>query len=188
MKIIFTVFALFVLSNTYGQKKDSLNEIREVKKYLDSTLDKVEGKMLPGFAAVDVNGKMYTNADFRKAKATFVNVWFISCPPCIAEIPNLNRLYAMMKDSSDVQFFAITMEPESRLKEAIAKYGIHFPVFMTTRKTSDQLTFGRGYPTNLIVDQEGKVRFLASVGSLNPGPEVETYFMEEIEKLRNPKK
>jgi peroxiredoxin len=188
MKIYIIVTAIFLCGNTYGQKSDSLNEIQEVNSVIDSMLGKVQGKMLPGFTAVDLNGKMYTNADLKEAKATFINLWFISCPPCIAEIPNLNRLYGMMKDSSDFQFFAITMEPESKLKDAIAKYDIHFPVLMTTHKTTTLLTFGRGYPTSFIVDKEGKVCSSVSGGSLKPGPELETYFMQEIEKLRNPGK
>ncbi len=43
-----------------------------------------------------------------------------------------------------------------------------------------QLTFGRGYPTNMLVDKEGKIRVVLS-GGLSAGAEF--YWKQEIEKL-----
>ncbi len=45
------------------------------------------------------------------------------------------------------------------------------------------LTFGRGYPTNLILDNEGKVYFILSGGSSNPEPGLELYWKQHIKKL-----
>jgi len=89
----------------------------------------------------------------------------------------------MMKDSSDFQFFAITWESEAHAKEAIKKYDIHVPVLLISPREARQVTFGRGYPTSMVLDRDGKIRSILSGGPLKPGPRFESYWKQEIEKL-----
>jgi len=112
-----------------------------------------------------------------------MNFWFVSCAPCIAEIPNLNRLYDMTKDSPDFHFFAITYEPEANAKEAIRKYDIRFPVLLTSPKEAQRLTYGRGYPTSMVLDREGRIHSILSGGSPNPESDFESYWKQEMDKI-----
>lgn len=184
MKRIFLLLALFVFINASSQVNDSM-EIESMRIRSESQFDSnVIGKVLPDFTAKDMNGKTYTNNTVSNGKVTFVNLWFISCEPCIAEIPNLNRLYDVLKDSLDFQFFAITWEPEIRAKEAIKKYNIRFPVLsLASPREAMQLTFGKGFPTNIILDKQGKIRSIISGGSLSPGTGFESYWKQEMEKV-----
>lgn len=52
----------------------------------------VIGKLAPelGFRMVDSNEKR-TLANF-KGKVVLLNLWATSCPPCLEELPELNRL------------------------------------------------------------------------------------------------
>jgi thiol-disulfide isomerase/thioredoxin len=140
------------------------------------------GKTLPDFTAKDLNGMTYTGSIVRNKKVTFLDFWSLSCAPCLAEIPNLNRLYDMTKDDPDVQFFAVTPEPETLVKEAIKKYDMHFPVLLVPARDIYRLSFGEGYPLNMVLDKNGRVYTLISGGSMSPGPEVEIYWNWEIEK------
>jgi len=82
------------------------------------------------------------------------------------------------------QFFAITWEPEARAKEAIKKYDIHYPVLsLDTPRTGMKLTFGKGFPTNMVLDKEEKIRSFLSGGSLSPGTGFESYWKQEIETV-----
>lgn len=183
MKLIFLPLVVFVFSAANSQVKDSMEEMEMTRLLNESWFENVTGKVLPDFMAKDLNGKSYTNNTVRSRKATFLNFWFVSCAPCIAEIPNLNRLYNMMKDSSDFQFFAITWESEAKAKEAIEKYNIHYPVLLISPNEARQLTFGRGYPTSMVLDKEGKIRSILSGGSSEPVSGFELYWKQEIEKL-----
>jgi peroxiredoxin len=181
---IFLSLALFVFINANSQIKDSLLEIMEKRSLSEEAFaGKLIGNLVPDFTAKDLNGMKYTGKIARNGKITFVNFWYLGCAPCIVEIPNLNRLYLMTKDNSDVQFFSITWEPESHVKEAIKKYDIRFPVLMTSPGDIHQLTFARGYPVNMVLDRKGRVYSFLSGGSLTPGSEFELYWNREIGKI-----
>lgn len=183
MKRIFLSLALFVFIKASSQVNYSMDEIEMSRAMNESVYTNVIGKVLLDFSAKDVNGVTYTNDTIRNGKVTFLNFWFIACAPCIAEIPNLNRLYDITKDSLGFQFFAITWESQEKVKEAIKKYDIRFPVLLTSPKESQQLTFGRGYPTNMVLDRQGKIYSILSGGSTKPDDGFESYWREEIRKV-----
>lgn len=187
IKVIFLFVTSFILINASGQTIDSLSEVALLHKMNEASFGNMQGKALPRFTARDLKGKSYSLNSLKSAKVTFINLWFISCPPCIAEIPNLNRLYESMKDSTEFQFFAITRESELSVKEAIHKYGIRFPVLLTSDSTSFKLTFGNGYPANMVLNSNGEIQFILSGGSLKPTPNWEFYFKREILKILNSK-
>jgi len=182
MKYLILISALFVFISASSQVSDSM-EVETMRSLVLQFNNDAAASVLPDFTAEDLAGKTYTNNIVRNGKVTFINLWFVSCPPCIAEIPNLNRLYDMMKDSPDFQVFAITWESEANAKEAIQKYDIHFPVLLTSGGEALKLTFGRGFPADIVLDKEGKMRSILSGGSLNPGAGFELYWKQEIEKL-----
>lgn len=184
MAKVFLSLTLFVFINGNSQINDSLLAKME-KRRLDEEAfaGKLTGKVVPDFTAKDLNGTTYTGGIVRDGKITFLNFWYVGCAPCIAEMPNLNRLYEMTKDNPDVQFFSITWEPEAHVREAIKKYDIRFPVLLTSPMDIRQLTFARGYPTNMVVDTKGRVYSFLSGGLLTPGPEFEIYWKLQIEKI-----
>jgi peroxiredoxin len=183
MRRLFLFIFQVVFIDASSQAYDSL----EIEGMLatNKALYKIDivGKQLPEFSAKDTNGTSYSLKSIKNSKVTFVNLWFTNCPPCIAEIPGLNRLYSLMKDSLGFQFIAITWDPESRAKATIKKYEIQFPVLMVTPKEALQLTFGRGYPTNMVVDKDGIIRSTLSGGITNPESRFDLYWRAEIEKL-----
>ncbi len=184
MKHFFLPLILFVSMAAHSQDKDSLQEVEMIREMSEASIY-APGKVLPAFTAKDLNGKTYTHYTIRNGKkVTFLNLWFISCAPCIAEMSHLNRLYDMMKDSADFQFVALTWETEDVVKKAIKKYGIRFPVFLSSHKDAWAATFAKGgYPANIILDAVGRVQWGTSGGSLKPGPALEAYWKQEIEKV-----
>lgn len=182
---IFLPFVLFAFINANSQVNDSLLKIMEEQRLSGEAFSgKLAGRLLPDFTAKDLNGRIYTSNIIRNGKVTFLNLWYLSCTPCIAEMPNLNRLYDRTKSDPNSQFYAITWEPEARVKEAIEKYGIRFPVLLASHKDTWQLTFARGgYPANMVLDKNGRVYTYLSGGSLNPGPEFEFYWKQQLEKV-----
>ena len=89
----------------------------------------------------------------------------------------------MVKGNPDVQFFAITWDTKAQANETIKKYNIQFPVLIIPEIEASQVTFGRGYPTNMVLDKKGKIRSILSAGSQNAGNEFEKYWNREIDKI-----
>ena len=97
----------------------------------------------------------------------------------------MNRLYSWIKDNSTIQFFSITPDSEEQVKSAIKKYDIRFPILLASQSEIHELNFGRGFPTNMVLDKKGRVYSVLSGGGKSPGPEFEKYWMREIEKAQS---
>ena len=99
------------------------------------------------------------NADY-----IFVDFWYSSCGPCIAEIPDLNELDNMLETRDDIVFISvnvdhfITEKNMTFISEFMDKRAIGFPVVFDSEATnlSKQLNIS-GYPFKTIIDNKGKV-------------------------------
>jgi thiol-disulfide isomerase/thioredoxin len=182
MKYCLLLLIFFSAKNVNSQAKDGIDEFIEMFKL---RIKEVVGKPLPGFKATGLDGKIYSNQNIR-GKATFVNFWFESCHPCIAEIPMLNRLYNLYKDTASFQFYAITFETKENAERAMKKYNIQYPILLLLHDSAQVLNFKLGYPTNMILNKEGKISYITVGGSLDAKESdqmIEKYFIPELQKL-----
>lgn len=97
-------------------------------------------------------------ADYR-GKVVFLNYWATWCPPCRAELPDINKLTDAYR-GRDVVFLALTDEDAEVIRKFTAKY----PIRATVAKFSSEQPAGgleafvyRGRPTTMIIDANGKV-------------------------------
>ena len=77
-----------------------------------------EGDKFDGEKLTDLAG---TKFDLRETgnKIYVINFWFINCPPCKQEIPELNQMVERYKDQKDVVFIAIALDDKTDLKNFI---------------------------------------------------------------------
>ncbi len=120
-----------------------------------------------------------------KGKPTLINLWFISCPPCIEEMPALSAMYE--KYGEKYNFLAITFEKESKVKEFLQDHHYTLPQLTNNSKLTKKMF--KGYPVNIILDKQGNFyKILDSVpyqkgkdGKYHPGNGSE--FIEILESL-----
>ncbi|RWZ86172.1 MAG: TlpA family protein disulfide reductase [Hydrotalea sp. AMD] len=104
-----------------------------------------------------------------KDKVIFANYWFANCPPCIAEFPALNKLYATLQGNKNIQFFSFASESVDTIKAFIKRYHIQFPVYAIDSTQTDILLKGMPvYPTNIIYNKKGEEIYLKRGGSTMP--------------------
>ncbi|MEO5343329.1 MAG: TlpA family protein disulfide reductase [Gammaproteobacteria bacterium SHHR-1] len=105
----------------------------------------------------DLNGKEQNLAGY-KGKWVVVNYWATWCPPCIKELPELERFHNTHKAERAV-VVGMNMEKisEERLRSFLAKRQVSFPIVPT--KPSSRSVFGKlgGMPTTYLVDPEGRL-------------------------------
>ncbi len=119
------------------------------------------GKDAPDFNLPQPGGNLVALSELRKGKkAVLVNFWFHGCPPCRAELPQLQKLYAGLKD----QGFGIVAVNGIDSEQVIAAYWneskFEFPTVVAGpgEKYALGRTYGvTAYPTNYLVDDQGKV-------------------------------
>ncbi|WP_197082317.1 TlpA disulfide reductase family protein [Pedobacter sp. BMA] len=119
-----------------------------------------EGEAFSGFKATDINGN---KCDLRKAdgKVVVLNFWFIKCPPCKQEIPQLNELVAAYKGNENVVFLAVALDEKYDLKEFIKTNPFDYHIIDNGRSITTKYNL-KYYPTHVIIDGTGKIHFSAS--------------------------
>lgn len=121
------------------------------------------GKIVPEFSVLSYN-KLFTNQNLL-GKVVFVNFWFASCAPCIAEFDSLNDIYEKLRNETDFEFISFTFEPQEKIDEIIKKSNIKYKIISLPEKIIRQLNLDNGFPTSFILDREGKIKFAKLGGS-----------------------
>ena len=96
-------------------------------------------------------------------KTLFINEWATWCPPCIAEMPSIQKLYDQLKENDEIVFIIVTNENESVVENFIKENGYSFPV-MLARSSTPEPFYSPSIPTTYIVSPEGEI-VLKEVGS-----------------------
>lgn len=126
------------------------------------------GPSLGEFTTQDVNGNEYTQDMFQDYDLTLVNIFTTWCSPCVAEMPELEKLYQQMKDQGvNVVGFVLDVLNEKgeivqtdleRAQELVEKTGVTYPVLLPdSGYLNGRLTGIEGFPETFFVDKDGNV-------------------------------
>ncbi len=129
------------------------------------------GNTIPYYNLIDRDGNVI-KTDNTKGKVVVFNFWFASCPPCIKEIPELNKVYEKYKNNEDIVFAAITFEKEDKIARFQERYNLKYPIVGQTGSFSQAITRG-AYPTNVIVKRDGSIQEYISGGMVGIGKQIE---------------
>lgn len=90
-------------------------------------------------------------------KVIVLNFWFINCPPCRQEIPDLNELVKTYKDK-DVIFIGLALDSWSDIDEFLSKTSFNYHIIPDSRYTAARYKV-TSYPTHVVIDKSNKVTF-----------------------------
>jgi thiol-disulfide isomerase/thioredoxin len=124
-----------------------------IPKYLKD-LDFLNGYKIPIFSAEAMDGEIQDIT--YKGKFTILNFWFISCPPCVTEIPFLNLL--QIKYSDNLQIISLCRDAKPDIIEFMMRNPINYTVIPEASDLIDNgFRMKWGYPKNILVGSDGKV-------------------------------
>jgi len=126
----------------------------------------------------DIYGNKINTKDL-KGKIIVINYWFINCPPCRLEIPELNKIVADYKSDTSVVFIAIALDDVDEIADFISSQPFHYTLIGEGKYLDDSYKI-KGYPTNLVIDKEGKVYF----NSMGFGPNTVFWIRKSIEEIK----
>ena len=98
----------------------------------------------------------WKNLEESKNKVVFINYWATWCPPCIAEMPDLEELYQAYK--AQVDFYFVTNDDPEKVSIFMKKHEYTFPIYFSTSKTPDVLS-SNALPTTYVISKNGKIVF-----------------------------
>lgn len=143
----------------------------------EAKLQEAVGSPAKSFDLVDYEGNQITSNEL-KGKVTVVNFWFKECKPCIHEMPELNELVEAYKNNTNVQFIGFSTTAKDRLPSFFEKHKFDYRIVPDSQSYAMQNGI-TGYPTNMVIDQEGNIAFLKT--GFIPG--IAENIKSEIEKL-----
>lgn len=137
---------------------------------------------LSGIKFEDKNGKIIDLGSL-KGKVIFINFWATWCPPCLAEMPSINKLYEQYKNDKDVVF--IMVDADSNLAKA-QKYmnnkSYKMPVYSVASNIPESL-FKGSLPTTIVFDKQGRLSYNES-GAANYASSKFVEFIEQLKQLK----
>lgn len=107
------------------------------------------------WSLVDLDGNHVKLGDF-EGKVMLINLWATWCPPCRAEMPSLEKLYADY--GSKVEFLLVSNENPEPIREYIEKKKYTFPVYLTLSAPPASMET-KSIPTTFILNKDGQQVF-----------------------------
>ncbi len=95
-----------------------------------------------------------------RGKVVLINFWATWCGPCQQEMPKLNALYEKYHAAGFVLLGVNVDEDVKHASEVATRLGLKFPVLLDTEKAISTLYDLSTMPSTVIVDRDGKVRYL----------------------------
>ncbi len=98
-----------------------------------------------------------------EGKVVLINFWATWCPPCIAEMPDLQDLNDLYKNKID--FYFVTNDDTDKISIFLKSNYYDFPVFRPLEKSPDILE-SKSLPTTYLISKSGEI-IMRKVGAAN---------------------
>ena len=113
--------------------------------------------------------------DDLKGKWILINYWADWCPPCIKEIPELNKLNALYDDQVAVFLFNFDRLEGEELRKQLGKIKAEVPSLISDPQLIYDYDVPDALPVTFVIDKEGKL------SSVLKGPQT----LEDIKDVLN---
>ncbi len=114
------------------------------------------GGEAPAFTLPILHGESISLSEYR-GKLVLINFWATWCPPCVEEMPSMEKLYKRMKGKPFEILAISTIESESAVKEFVEKNGFSFSILLDKDGGVAEKYGVFSLPETYILDKDGKV-------------------------------
>ncbi len=143
---------------------------------------KASAKSAPDVFLIDLQSKKI-DLKGQKNKITVLVFWDTWSEACQKEIDGLNELKKVFSDRGDVSFWAVSVEDPASIKKFIRDTPFNFQLFhsgFSAKSAFDVI----GFPTHLIIDGNGKIRFMHVGFSKNIKSELEREIQLLLDEIK----
>lgn len=154
--VIVAALAFYSLKDGFSRKEqspaavveDSTNKLRlEIPK---------KPSPAPEFELKDPAGKQLSLRDLR-GKVVFLNFWATWCPPCIEEMPAMEKLHRDLEKDGLVILAINFQEGPERVKEFFTKHNLTFTALLDRDGKVSELYQAWGLPVSVVINKRGEI-------------------------------
>jgi len=124
-----------------------------------------KGNLAPNFELTTLSGETVQLSDYRGEKV-MLNFWATWCPPCRAEMPDMEKFY----NNEDVKILAVNLTNTEESPDAVKKFKkefeLSFPILMDEKLAVANKYQIQPIPTSYMIDSNGKIQHIA-LGAMN---------------------
>jgi peroxiredoxin len=124
------------------------------------------GTTLPDYPVHTLAGEPRTLSDYR-GQPILLNVWATWCPPCVQEMPALQRLHEALGPDG-LRVLAVSVDgpegavnswgrPGGNVQEFIEQYGLDFEILRDPSGNIETAYGLVGLPTTFLIDRKGRI-------------------------------
>ncbi len=138
-----------------------------------------EGFLAPDFALQDAKGQTVRLSELR-GRTVLVNLWASWCPPCQAEMADMQKAYEKYSPQGFTILAVNTtyQDQKSSALDFAAQRGLTFPILFDLDGTVSHQYLVHAMPTSFFIDRQGVIRRVV-IG----GPMAEGLLRTEIEQM-----
>jgi peroxiredoxin len=121
------------------------------------------GSRAPRYAAATLSGDSI-HLEALKGHVVLVNVWALWCPPCLREMPSLQRLFERYGQQG-LRVLAVNVDnamfgadPAELVRAFINRNGLTFDVVLDPENRIESAFQVPGLPMTYLVDERGRIR------------------------------
>lgn len=157
-----------------GDTKQSDTQAEGTEERTKDTENNTDGEAedtLPAidFTLTDQYGNTHTLSDY-KGKTVFLNFWATWCPPCRAEMPDIQKLYEEYAEAGDDSVVILGIaapdygqeQSEDKIIDFLEENGYTYPVVMDPGGSLFAQYGIYSFPTTFMIDKDGNVFGYAS--------------------------
>lgn len=134
------------------------------------------GSKAPSFTLKGLDGRDYLLSDL-KGKAVVLNFWGTFCPPCVREMPALQKQYELWRNKNVIVLGVNLNESRITVQSFITEHQITFPILLDKDILRKEYKV-TAYPTTFYIGTDGKIKDIF-VGEMK-----ETDISSRINKLQ----
>ena len=162
-RIIIAIFAGLYFTGLHTEVLGFLQRGILATGLMDPKIEKdpalVENEKLPladlSMSLINSRGERLEMEDL-KGKVIFLNIWATWCPPCVAEMPGINKLYNDI-DKDKVAFVLLSVDQDfQKAVDYNNKKGYDFEVYDTATGIPD-MYLSQSIPTTYVINSRGEL-------------------------------
>ncbi|MGJ7913313.1 redoxin domain-containing protein [Neobacillus sp. LXY-1] len=113
------------------------------------------GSKAPDFELKTLTGETVKLSEL-KGKKVMLNFWATWCPPCKAEMPDMEKFHSEVGDK--VTILAVNIDPQLDVKGFVNEYKITFPILLDTDDGVNGKYQVLSIPTTYFIDSKGIIQ------------------------------
>jgi peroxiredoxin len=114
------------------------------------------GDPAPDFTLAGLQGQTVSLGDHRQG-VVVLNFWATWCPPCIEEMPSLERFAEAMRGKGIAVIGVSVDQDAAALEKFVAAAGLSFPIARDPNQTVAARYGTSKFPESYVIDLEGKI-------------------------------